>query len=184
MANISKNSYAPYTRRFGAFIVDWYFSSLFALLPVVFIQSYLQNDLIIENRIDTLPFWVAFTTVIVSITLYTVYYCVLPLKKVFGYDVGQTIGRRIFKIKLISNTGSLSFKQLLIREIMGVLLLQGVITSVNIYIMSLTQMALQIDVVPYFQSIYYLIAFISMMMLVVGKRKQTFHDFISKTKMV
>jgi hypothetical protein len=67
---------------------------------------------------------------------------------------------------------------------MGVLLLQGVITSVNIYIMSLTQMALQIDVVPYFQSIYYLIAFISMMMLVVGKRKQTFHDFISKTKMV
>jgi len=184
MAIIMKNSYAPYARRFGAFIVDWYFSSLFALLPVIFIQSYIQKDLIIENRIDTLPFWVAFTTVLVSLSLYTLYYCVLPLKKIFGFDIGQTIGRKIFKIRLISQTGNLSFRQLFMREIIGVLLLQGVITSVNIYIMSLTQMALQVDVVPYFQSVYYLIALVSMLMLIVGKRKLTFQDFISKTKMV
>ncbi|NTW96421.1 MAG: RDD family protein [Erysipelotrichaceae bacterium] len=178
-------SSASLTRRFMAFIIDWYFSSMFALIPVVIAQSIMGNDLVILNRIDTLPFGWAMTVTICALIIYVLYFCVIPLRSNSRFTPGMTIGRKLLNIKVVrTDNKPLTFEILFIRDFIGVLILQGVITSVNIYIMSITQMITQADVVPYFQSVYYIVVFASTLFFLFGRQKQTFHDLISHTRMI
>lgn len=176
---------APTTRRFVAFIIDWYLSSMFAMIPVVIAASIQESDLILSNRIDGLPLGIAAVVTGCAFILYVLYFCVLPLRQTKNFKVGQTIGRKLMHLTLVDvNDKPLNFKALFIRDYIGFLLLQGVLTSTNIYLMSLTQMITQTDVVPYFQSVYFVVAGLSTLYLIFGSRKQTIHDRLSNTRMV
>lgn len=176
---------ASYPKRFVAFFIDWYISSLFASIPVVVIQSIQGKDLIILNRLDDLTLPYAWTAGSLSLIIYMLYYCVMPLHTVKNQQIGQTFGRQLMKIRLTTIDGSpLSFKYLFIRDFICVLLLQGYLTSSNIYILSLIQMTTHSFIVPYFQSFYYATVILSLLMLLIGKKKQMLHDTLSKTRMI
>lgn len=166
-------------KRLAAFFIDWYLSTLFCMIPVVIFNSYLAKDLILENRIDTLPLNLATISTLISIILFIVYFCIFPLRN----KLYQTPGRKLLNLSLTSsNNHPISFYTLLIRDFVGIFLLQGVITTSNIYLMSITQMILQKDVVPYFQGVYYLILLISLFLLLKSKGTISFHDWLSKTQ--
>ncbi len=176
---------ASYFKRFIAFLIDWYASSLLASIPVIVMQSIQAKDLVILNRLDDLTLANAWIGGILALLIYTVYYCVIPYKARNNRMIGQTPGRQLMKIQLTTINGStLTFKKLFIRDFVCVLLLQGYLTSSNIYIMSLIQMTANLYVVPYFQSFYYAVIAISLLMLLISKKKQTFHDLLSRTQMI
>ena len=102
----------PYLRRITAFLIDWYFSSLFAMIPVIVFQSINGKDLVLLNRIDTLTQPQAIIATILALVIYTLYFCVFPLKQHGGFKAGQTLGRRILGLALIkTDNGPLSFKK-------------------------------------------------------------------------
>jgi uncharacterized RDD family membrane protein YckC len=169
----------PYIKRFAAFIVDWYLSSILAALPVFVFQSIHGQDLVLNNRIDNLPVTLQIPAAIAGLLVYTLYFCVFPLRN----KKGQTPGRRLLDLELQKLTGyELQFKDLFIRDFVGVLLLQGNLTNANVYIMSFVQDLTSTDIIPYYQSFYTVFVLISLG-LVFSKKRQTLHDLISKTKL-
>lgn len=171
----------PYLKRAVAFIIDWYVSTFFAAIPVFVLQSINQRDLVILNRVDTLSFPQAIAATIMALIIYTLYFCVIPLNR--KDRNGQTFGRRLLKLDLIKTDGTeLSFKDLFIRDFIGVLLLQGNITTVNIYLMSIIQTLTAVDIIAYYQSFYFIVLAISFVLLLI--KKQTLHDIMSRTRMI
>lgn len=165
-------------RRFSAYIIDWYLSTMLCMLPTVIFQSIQAKDLILENRIDNLPLNTGFLSTILSIALFMIYYCVIPLYN----EHNQTPGRRFMNLGILKKGNlKVDFTSLFIREVIGVLLLQGVLTTVSIYFMSLTQQILHTDVVPYFHGFYYLMILISLISYFFTKTHTTIHDRISGT---
>ncbi|MFZ7132574.1 MAG: RDD family protein [Eubacteriales bacterium] len=172
-------------KRFIAFFIDWYISSLFASIPVIVMQSIQARDLVIINRLDNLSLPYAWMGGILALAVYTAYYCIIPILRRKNWELGQTPGRQLMKIKLIKTDGSsLELKNLLIRDFLCVLLLQGYLTSSNIYIMSLIQITANLYIVPYFQSFYYVTVTVSLLMMLFSKKRQMLHDFLSKIEMI
>lgn len=174
------NSY-PYFKRFIAFLIDWYLSTFIAAFPVYAFQSFNAKDLVIVNRIDNLPLPHALSAAFLGLTIYTLYFCVLPLKT----EKRQTMGRKLLDLKLEKvNQTVVQFKDLFLRDFLGILLLQGNLTTANIYIMTFVQELTKRDIIPYYQSFYNLTVLLSMGIFFFIKKQQTLHDLISKTKVV
>ena len=170
-----------YFKRFVAFLVDWYVSTFIAAIPIYLFQSLKGKDLVILNQIDNLPFPEAVAATVLALIIYVLYFCVFPLRN--KNKKGQTLGRRLLKLDLVKTDGStLTFKDLFIRDFLGVLLLQGNITTVNIYIMSIVQMLTKTDIIPYYQTFYTAVLIVSLVLLFT-KKKQTLHDIMSRTIM-
>lgn len=172
----------PLVRRFAAFLVDWYFSTLLSMIPVVVFQSINGRDLVISNTLDGLSLSQAVAATILAVGIYVFYFCVFPLLGKANFRVGQTPGRRIFGLDLVSvNENDLTFHRLLLRDFAGIFLLQGNLTSVNIHLMSLLRTATNFDVVPYFHSIYYICIIVSLTLLFT-KKHRTLQDWLGGTQ--
>ena len=61
------NTNAPALKRFLAFLIDWYLSSLFGSIPVIIVQSSAQKDLILLNQLDGLSLPLAWTACIAAL---------------------------------------------------------------------------------------------------------------------
>ncbi len=169
----------PYLKRLISFLVDWYLSTLLAMIPSVVFQSINSRDLVIANRIDNLPVSQAIIATVLSVVIYVLYFCVFPLNK-----NGQTPGRRLMKLHLShAGAASLTFSALLVRELVGVFLLQGSTTTTAINLLSLLQMLTGINASVTYQAVSAGILLCSVILLLT-KRKQTLPDLISKTKIV
>ncbi len=180
-----ENKTASILNRFVAFIIDWYLSSLAAAIPVIILQSVQAKDFVLINRLDGLSAGNAWIACILAITIYILYYCVLPVKTWGQLQAGQTPGRKLMKIRLIkTDDSSPVFRDLLLRDFVGVLLLQGYITSASLYIISLIQISTGSYIVPYVQVFYYATVLISLILYMISKKKYLLHDLLSKTVIV
>ncbi len=176
---------APVLNRFIAFLIDWYLASLFASIPVVILQSLQAKEFVIVNSLEGLSLINAWIACILALLVYIIYYCIIPSKARGQFLAGQTIGRKLLKIRLAGADGSSpSFHRLFLRDFIGVLLLQGYITSVNIYLLSIIQMTTGAFIAPHFQLFYYVAIIISLVLYVMSKRMYLLHDLISKTRMI
>ncbi len=175
----------PYLKRLVALLIDWYASTFLAMLPAIVFQSINAKDLILLNQIDTLTPVQAVAATLLALGIYTLYFCVIPLRRHGSFRIGQTPGRRVFNLIVVkADRSPLTFKDLLIRDFAGVLLLQGNLTSVNTYLMVLVILFTGYqDFVPYLQWAYSLLVALSLVMLLT-KRKQTLEDLISSTRMI
>ena len=176
---------APILNRFVAFFIDWYLSSLFAAIPVVLLQSLQAKNFVMVNSLQDLSFLNAWIACILALLVYIMYYCVIPSKAHGQFLVGQTIGRKLLKVQVTDLDGSSpSLQRLFLRDIIGVLLLQGYITSVNIYVLSIIQITTGAFIAPYFQLFYYAAVILSLLLYIISKRKYLLHDFLSRTQMI
>ncbi len=76
---------------------------------------------------------------------------------------------------------SVSLKSLFLRHMIFFVLLQGYLTTSNIYIITLIKMSFHIDVVAYSQTFYYITSLISLAVYFLSKRKQLLQDKLSQT---
>jgi len=111
----------------------------------------------------------------IEIILAILYFVVLQL-----YNKGQTLGKKMLKIKVISENDDLSMNQMILRSLLSNFILVNILgfafltfASKHVYIMS----------VGTIQMINYLIVFISVIMATL-KEGRTIHDRIAHTRVV
>ena len=176
--------YAPVGRRFAAFLIDWYLSSLFGNLPVIIVQSIQAKDLVLQstlNGLSLLPAWIAG---ILALFCHFLYYCYLPARESRYLLKGQTIGMRLMRIRLLTEQETeISLRALTLRHMLFVIALQGYLTSSHIYLMELFQISTGYDIFPYAQVFYYVVILLSLIHYFFFKRGQLLQDRLTKTKM-
>lgn len=113
----------------------------------------------------------------VSLTMYILYFIVFQF-----YNKGQTIGKKLMKIKIESNDGKdltmnqLAVRSLIINSILANLILLAVIIlgSKDVYFVSSTTVSM----------IQYIIIFTTAIMILFRKDKRGLHDVITNTKVI
>lgn len=172
-------------KRLIAFLIDWYVSTFLAEIPVLFFQSLNAKDLVLQNTLEGLSMNQAIISVILALLIYIYYFCLFPLSIHKKFEHGQTLGRKLMKINVVKNNDEqANLVNLLLRDFVGVFMLQGMLTSVNVYIMSLIQMFFTVSIIPYFYSVYYVCMFASIILLFVTKNNRNLQDLISYTKVI
>jgi len=168
---------APVAKRFLAFLIDWYLSTLIGSLPVIIIRSFQYKDLVISISLEGLSVNKACMAGFLALITHFIYYCLIPYK-----SKGQTLGWRLFGLKLLTlDKTSVSLKTMTLRHMAFVVLLQGYLTSSNIYIITLIKIVFNLDIIAYFQTFYYLTSLISLIIYFKSKGSQLLHDKFTGT---
>lgn len=98
------------------------------------------------------------------------------------YRNGQTIGKKIMKIKLVSQNGNLSMNQVLMRSLLVDSILLGLI---QVLVVSLASDSMSYMVIEgSFEFIIYMFIVISAFMIMFTKERKGLHDYIVKTKVI
>lgn len=177
-------TYASAGKRFAAFLLDWYLSSLLGSIPVIIVQSIQAHDLIILNSLDGLSPLSAWIAGVFALFCHFLYYCYLPTRKSRFRLKGQTVGMRLMRLQLLTERETeASLGALAIRHMLFVIVLQGYLTSSHIYLMNLFQLATKFDIIPYAQFFYYVTILISLIHYFFLKRGQLLQDRLTKTRM-
>ncbi len=116
-------------------------------------------------------------TTLITIFIYIMYYIVFQF-----YNKGQTIGKKLLKIKVVSNNGDLTMNQLILRELL--------IYNILIAMIEVTLMSFNVGSFTYFyvvgtlEFIQIIFVLISVFMIMFSKNTRGLHDCIVKTDVV
>ncbi len=168
-------------RRFVAMLIDWYITNMFVSIPVTF---YLRgNDYIRKNSfsLETYGMSTGMKLGLFAIVVGVIYYFIIPtfiLK-------GQTLGKRICKIIVVKENGdSVTFGDMLVREILGATILEGGIVVTATYMRKILQLLGYTSIVTPLQYIAYTITILSIIYAYFHSHTQSFHDKLSKTVVI
>lgn len=114
---------------------------------------------------------------IVTIFLELLYFVVFQL-----HNSGQTIGKKLLNIKVVSNSGDLTMNQLVIRSLLINSILLSMITLIIVIVVNDPMQYLYIQ--GSFESIQYLFIIITASMVMFRKDHLSLHDLITNTKVV
>ncbi len=191
---------ALFSQRLLAFIVDFLLLSILINLITMFVpvnstatKLYKEQNEVIENYLDgnismeeyvnqlvDLGYDISKQTVIVSlvsIVISLLYYVVYPC-----YNNGQTLGKKLFKIKIKKlNNKELSMNDLLIRSMINNSILVNII---NIILVLFLNKDLYLSSSSLILGIQYLVLIISVFMIAFSKNSQGLHDKIVNTEVV
>ncbi len=135
-------------------------------------QEYMVEISNLEYQISTSMELVSLVGVFISL----VYFVILPL-----YNKGQTLGKKMMKIKIISTFGDLNSNQLIVRcFIANSVLLQ----LVSVILIMFASRDIYMTFVESFSVAQYLIMIVSMIMVIVDKNGMSLHDGVAHTKVI
>ena len=193
------NSKAFFVQRFGAFVID--FMIVFfvvSLIASLFIDQKVTDSLVsqsnnlmnnyVNEKIDTnsfisqysvLSYKIARNNGGLSLTMIVVnvlYFIVFQL-----YNKGQTIGKSLFKIRVVSNDGELEMNQMLFRGLIANSILMELISFA---IMLFCKNDVYFYCVGVIEIMQYLIMFVSMIMILNHKDGRALHDKVVNTSVI
>ena len=191
---------AQFNRRFFAYIIDIFIVLVIANLTTMFIpisektQDYYKElqttqkkmydkeidvkeytDIVLEDNYN-----ISKGTVLISLTSIIIYILYFVVYQV--YNNGQTVGKKLMKIKVKSITDeSLSINTMLFRA----LIIYGIAANIiNLILILLLKKELYLSISNTISIIQSLIVIISVFMILFSKQKRGIHDIITKTEVV
>lgn len=191
---------AQFNRRFFAYIIDIFIVLVIANLITMFIpisektQDYYKElqttqkkmydkeidvkeytDIVLEDNYN-----ISKGTVLISLTSIIIYILYFVVYQV--YNNGQTVGKKLMKIKVKSITDeSLSINTMLFRA----LIIYGIAANIiNLILILLLKKELYLSISNTINIIQSLIVIISVFMILFSKQKRGIHDIIAKTEVV
>lgn len=191
---------AQFNKRFFAYIIDIFIVLVIANLITMFIpisektQDYYKElqttqkkmydkeidvkeytDIVLEDNYN-----ISKGTVLISLTSIIIYILYFVVYQV--YNNGQTVGKKLIKIKVKSITDeSLSINTMLFRA----LIIYGIATNIiNLILILLLKKELYLSISNTISIIQSLIVIISVFMILFSKQKRGIHDIITKTEVV
>ena len=191
---------AMFSQRVLAFIIDFFILGLISSLIIMFVpvsetasklyeeqnkilMSYSEGTVSMEeyvNQLIDLEYDIAKQTVIVSIVTIVIsilYYVVYPC-----YNNGQTLGKKLMKIKIKKTDDTdLSMNDLLIRGMINNSILVNIISIILVLFLSKD---LYLSTSSLLNIIQYLVLIISLIMIAFTKNAQGLHDKVCKTEVV
>ena len=191
---------AQFNKRFFAYIIDIFIVLVIANLITMFIpisektQDYYKElqttqkkmydkeidvkeytDIVLEDNYN-----ISKGTVLISLTSIIIYILYFVVYQV--YNNGQTVGKKLMKIKVKSITDeSLSINTMLFRA----LIIYGIAANIiNLMLILLLKKELYLSISNTISIIQPLIVIISVFMILFSKQKRGIHDIITKTEVV
>lgn len=191
---------AQFNKRFFAYIIDIFIVLVIANLITMFIpisektQDYYKElqttqkkmydkeidvkeytDIVLEDNYN-----ISKGTVLISLTSIIIYILYFVVYQV--YNNGQTVGKKLMKIKVKSITDeSLSINAMLFRA----LIIYGIAANIiNLILILLLKKELYLSISNTISIIQSLIVIISVFMILFSKQKRGIHDIITKTEVV
>lgn len=191
---------AQFNKRFFAYIIDIFIVLVIANLITMFIpisektQDYYKElqttqkkmydkeidvkeytDIVLEDNYN-----ISKGTVLISLTSIIIYILYFVVYQV--YNNGQTVGKKLMKIKVKSITDeSLSINTMLFRA----LIIYGIAANIiNLILILLLKKELYLSISNTISIIQSLIVIISAFMILFSKQKRGIHDIITKTEVV
>lgn len=163
-------------RRLIAYAIDWYIMSFF--MNVILVISYYFSQGKLVAGFVSIEFFEPSLQILLLMILsifFILYTCVFPL--IWN---GQTLGKKIVKIKTYSFR-KLSMLSLLIRNFIGMILIEGCFNPLSNYIRMVIMEFVGRNMVKHLVTISMIIGLLSLICMVVTKKKRMLHDLISNT---
>ena len=191
---------AMFSQRVLAFLIDLLLLSIICSLITMFVpvndtatKLYEEQNRVLEGYVDgsvsmeeyvnqmvDLGYDISRQTVIVSIVTIVIsllYYVVYPC-----YNNGQTLGKKLMKIKIKkTNDTELSMNDLLIRSMINNSIMVNIINVILVLFLSKNLYLSTSSLVSFIQ---YLVLIISLIMIAFTKNAQGLHDKVCKTEVV
>lgn len=172
-------------KRLGAYLVDWIVGGILTGLPAVLIygavsgRSDMFSDLYVFESLGLNPMW-AYISGILCILLGIFYYVIVPLK----IYPGQTLGKKWAGIRVVKLNGDrVDLKTMLMRQVVGIFLIEGAVYIVSNYIRQLVTLSLRFYVDYYWQLFGMAVTLISVILIVKTLSHRAIHDYIAHTKL-
>ena len=167
--------------RIVAYIIDWYVATMVSSIPIVIITSIVNHTTVITQELNKLPLMWGVITGILAIIFYLGYYFVLELK----VYKGQTFGKRIMKLKVVKNDESdVDFKTILMREGLGIMIVEGYIANSSSYLRQLIQIVTGIPIMDMAVYVFGIISAVSILMGMASPSRKMLHDRIANTHII
>lgn len=167
-------------RRFFAMIIDWYLAQMIAVLPITFYfrgGDYLKASMF---KLENYDFQVGLFLGVFGIAVGIIYYVIIPI-----FWKGQTIGKKICKIKIVQVDGSpVRPLSIVVRELIGSTFLEGGIIIIATYMRRMLPLFGMVMLVEPLKYIAYGLTIASIVYAYFQPLSQSFHDKIAKTVVV
>lgn len=164
-------------RRFLAYLIDWYAGALITNIPISIAAGGLTGSMLNQQLADLGSFGLAAGAGAVIMGI--VYYVAVPA---FLWK-GQTPAKRLLGLRIDGLDGKpASLRQLLLRQVVGVMVLEGVLVTASSDWHQMLAIATGIDFTTYLMYAGYAVAAISIGMLLLSKDHRCLHDVIGGTR--
>lgn len=172
------------SKRLLAYLIDWFAGALCMMLPLCLIWLFLTHDQ--ENMTSVSVYTLASAsnkTIALAAgaagLLFALFYYVWVPYKVYP---GQTPGKRVMGIRIEKKDGSaLTFKDLLLRQAVGLLVLEGVLFNPSRLWQDMISLASGLNFSGYFLYACMAITIVSLLMGMGTASKRMLHDYIANT---
>lgn len=164
-------------RRFLAYLIDWYAGALVTNIPISIAAGSLTGSMLNQKLADLGPFWLVAGAGAVLMGI--VYYVAIPA---FLWK-GQTPAKRLLGLRIDGLDGEpAGLRQLLPRQVVGIMVLEGVLVTASSDWHQMLAIATGIDFTTYLMYAGYAVAAISIGMLLLSKDHRCLHDVIGGTR--
>lgn len=166
-------------KRLVAYVIDWYVTSLFVMAPVALLYSIEtgKKALAIDISLLSLPY--ACVSFVIGLVLSIYYLVYSPLK------TGQTLGKKVMSIKIVKMNGNdIDLKTMVIRQIVGIVLIEGVMFTVSTYFHEIVAMLIRIPYSNYIAYVFTAVLVVSIIIAIIKPEKRMIHDYLAGTKVI
>lgn len=171
---------ASLSRRFFAYLIDWYLGALCTMIPISVISQWQTGDMTNLNLLDIPAPWglVAGATGTLLGATYYVAFPILVWK-------GQTPGKHLCSIAIANPDGTtLSTRQLLLRQIVGLIVIDGTLVSASSIWHQMLTIATRINFVTPLMYVGFALSAISVLMIILRQDRRCIHDFLAGTEVI
>lgn len=180
----SQNS-VPASKRGMAYLIDWFLGALCMMFPLCLGWMMLTQDQ--ENmgsvnvfRLNEASGMGAAVLLGLAGLAFAFFYYIWVPYKVYP---GQTVGKRTMGLKIEKVDGSkLTFKDILLRQGVGLLILEGVLFNPSRLWQDMVSLLTGLNFTGYLLYASLAITIISFLLMVSGASRRMLHDYISKTR--
>lgn len=162
-------------------MIDWYLASTIAGIPVLFIYSIESGKAEIAQSLASMSLKWGLIAGILAIIFGLMYYIAIPMY----WRKGQTIGKRLLGIKVVSIDGSdVNIKNLCSREILGVMLIEGSIVCTSEYFRQIIVLLIGNSLYATLTILASALTIVSIITMFRSKDSRMIHDFIGSTRVI
>lgn len=166
-------------KRFFAYAIDWYITSLLVMAPVALLYSMQTGKKIMTIDIGLLTMPNALIAFGIGLVLCLFYLIIAPAK------TGQTTGKRLFSIKIVKmDDQDVDLKTMIIREGIGVLLIEGVMFTLSNYFHQILLMGFGWPYSNYIAYAFLAVLIVSIVIAIIKPEKRMIHDYLAGTKVI
>lgn len=172
------NNFKFTIKRLLSYLIDWYIYSFILISFNTLYSNIMGIEVTYFMTLEKYDLKTALIVFIFMLSIHFIYFVIIS--KLFN---GQSIGKRLTKLRIVSKDGkNVKIWQLIIREFLGIILLECYISPIGSYLRVL--LAMNINEIKYVTTAWYFITGFSILLVYVSKNKRMIHDVISMTKVV